>query len=368
MRTVLVTGSTGFIGKNVLTHLKQIPDLKILTYDKGDSVTSLHQKCGEVDTIIHLAGVNRPQMTQEFEEVNLGLTETLLEILKRLNRKPRILYSSSIQASCYNPYGQSKKKAEDRFIEFSRSSGAPLFIFRLPNVFGKWARENYNSVVATFCHNTANQIPLTITNPDTELELVYIDDVIHDFLDVLRQDELHDQYFYSVRQSFRITLGELARIILSFKEVRASLILPDFSDRLTECLYATYLSYLSPKDLAYPLETKTDSRGNLVELIKSPNLGQIFISKSNSGVIRGNHYHQTKIEKFCVLQGDALVQLRHVLKDEVLSYRLSGLSPMFLDIPPGYHHRIINLSEGELIVLFWSSEMFDPKHPDTYSE
>lgn len=367
MKKILVTGANGFIGKNLIEALNREKDVVVYSFTRADSSSLLQAYLHEVDVIYHLAGVNRPTNIDEFEQQNVGLLNEIVNYLMKHGRKTDIIFSSSTQALLDNPYGKSKKKAEDLLLHYSQTTGASVHIYRLTNVFGKWSKPNYNSVVATFCHNISRGMDITIADPSREIELVYIDDVIADFLEKLRNASDDNKPVYAdVTKKFNITVKKLAERIYEFDRIRKTLVLPDMQDELTKYLYSTYLSYLDQHDFAYGLEMKTDQRGCLVELIKSNHFGQIFISKSNKGVIRGNHYHHTKVEKFCVIQGKAVVRLRHYFEEHVLEYFVNGQEPTVIDIPPGYTHSIENLTDGEMIVLFWANEIFDPNRPDTY--
>lgn len=367
MKTVLVTGSKGFIGKNLLEAFSRRKDIETISFDIEDDSSALKSALGKADIVYHLAGVNRPENVEEFELGNTGLTRTIISLLRKMDKKPAIVMSSSTQAVLDNPYGISKKKAEDILIEFSNETGADVYIFRLTNVFGKWSRPNYNSVISTFCYNISHDLDITISDRSMELDLVYIDDVIAGFVKILNYSENTTRsIILDVKPSYLITLGDLADKIYQIRDIRKTLVVPDLSDNFMKCLYATYLSYLDKDNFSYPLDIKTDNRGSLFELIKSEHFGQIFVSKTHGGIIRGNHYHNTKIEKFCVIQGNALIKFRHILGDEVLSYPVSGEKPEVVDIPPGYTHSIENLSDSEMIVLFWADQIFDPEEPDTY--
>jgi UDP-2-acetamido-2,6-beta-L-arabino-hexul-4-ose reductase len=365
---VLVTGSGGFIGKNLLVALQQRDNMEVTTYEVTDDREDLDSLLREADYIVHLAGVNRPERPEEYEEVNAGLTRDIIASLDRLVRRPRIIFASSSQAALYNPYGRSKLNAEEALAGYARRTGAGVVIFRLPNVFGKWCRPDYNSVVATFCHRVTRGLEISISDPKNELDLVYIDDVVNAFLKALEEDLPGGvDRSATVSPTYRITLGELADRLYQFRDLRRTLKLPDFSDGLTRCLYATYLSHLETGDFAYRLERKTDDRGSLAELLKSPSGGQFFVSRTKPGVTRGHHYHNTKTEKFCVLEGEAIIRFRQILGSEVLTYPVKGEEFTVVDIPPGYTHSIENVGPGELIVLFWASELFDPGSPDTFS-
>lgn len=362
-KTIVITGANGFIGRNLRAALGRDKGVEVVGIGSGDGPDRLEAALGRADVVFHLAGVNRPKDVREFDTGNAGSTRTLVDILEKLGRAPRIVLSSSTQAALDNPYGQSKKAAEDILFDFGRRTGAMIHIFRLTNIFGKWSRPNYNSVVSTFCRNIAHDLPITISNPANVVDLVYIDDVVKAFMAVM--DESTSGYA-EAGPTHALTLGELAEKIHALRDIRKSLVIPDLSDDFTRKLHATYLSYLDTADFAYGLNMKTDNRGALAELIKSAQFGQMFVSRTHGGITRGNHYHDTKIEKLCVLQGEAVIRFRHVFSDEVIEYRVSGETWRVVDIPPGYTHHIENLSDQEMIVLFWANEMFDPARPDTF--
>ncbi|PKM49069.1 MAG: capsular biosynthesis protein [Firmicutes bacterium HGW-Firmicutes-7] len=369
MRTILVTGSAGFIGKNLIVRLQELDNVAIKPFDKEDNIETLKKYLQESDFIFHLAGVNRPKNVEEFKKGNVGLTKILIKLLEEMDKKIPIVLTSSIQAELDNPYGKSKKRAEDELIKYYNKNYTPIYIYRLPNVFGKWSRPNYNSVVSTFCYNISHNLDITISNPTQELELVYIDDVINEFVSLLNREEKDLQkHFYNIKRTFRVTLGELADKIYKIKEIKKTLIIPDLSDIFMKYLHATYLSYLEKDDFSYEMDLKEDSRGDFIELIKSESFGQVSISRSKKGVIRGNHYHNTKNEKFFVIQGKALIKLRNILNDIIISYYVSDKKIEIVDIPPGYTHSIENLTDGngEMILLIWANEIFNPKNPDTY--
>jgi UDP-2-acetamido-2,6-beta-L-arabino-hexul-4-ose reductase len=368
MKNVLVTGSKGFVGKNLLVELSRREDVKVLGFDVGDDAAVLGKYLREADIIYHLAGVNRPRHVEEFASGNTGLTQTVVSHLAEYGRKTVIVMSSSTQATLDNPYGVSKKAAEDSVFAYGRETGAPVYVYRFTNIFGKWSRPNYNSVVSTFCHNIAHGLDITISDPAREMELVYIDDIVAEFIRVLEGSIPPSNTWKTVTPTYRVTLGELADKTMQLRGIRDTLLIPDLSDEFTRKLHATYLSYLDKYDFSYPLDIKADNRGALAELIKSPHIGQIFVSKSHNGIIRGNHYHNTKIEKFCVLQGEAVIRFRHILDNEVIEYPVSGNKWEVVDIPPGYTHHIENLSSDEMIVLFWTNQIFNPDRPDTFCE
>ena len=364
---VLVTGSKGFVGKNLCAVLRQRKDIELYEYDVDNKPEDLDNALKKVDCIIHLAGVNRPKNTDEFETGNTGSIDEICAKLKTVGRSPKIVLSSSIQAELDNPYGVSKRKAEEVLEAFAAATGAECVVYRFKNLFGKWCRPNYNSVTATFCHNIANDLPIQISDPAYEIDLTHIDDVVNAFV---HEIEPRAPGFRSADPlpSYRITLGELAAKIRSFRDIRTSLVLPDFSSEFERALYGTYLTYLNEKEFEYGLDKKSDQRGSLAEFIKLPAMGQIFVSRTNPGVTRGDHYHHTKTEKFLVIEGEAIIRFRHIDGDEILEYPVNGEKYQVVDIPPGYTHSIENVGTGVLVTLFWASEMFDPEKPDTYFE
>lgn len=405
---VLVTGSRGFIGKNLIAWLVQETEIRVLEFDQEHTLSELAERLAVADLVYHLAGVNRPQSVEEFRTGNVELTAQICELLLRSGRAMPIVFSSSIQAELDNPYGISKRQAEEVLADYARRSGAAVAIFRLHNVFGKWCRPHYNSVVATFCHQIAHDLPITISDPGREVPLVHVDDVVQAFLEA--GEEIRGQksevekdrgnlhfsrlairdlplaagnaspsavVYCEARPIYTVTLGRLAELIRSFRASRETLVAPDFSDPFVYKLYGTYLSYLEPSDLVYDVSQRTDARGALAEFMKSPAFGQIFVSRTRPGVTRGNHFHHTKAEKFLVLEGEAVIRLRAIRSQKsedsghgpgVIEYRVSGRDFRVVDIPPGYTHSIENVGNGELVTLFWASEVFDSEKPDTYCE
>jgi UDP-2-acetamido-2,6-beta-L-arabino-hexul-4-ose reductase len=361
---VLVTGARGFIGRNLTAHLRPREGCAVTPFDVDNSPDDLRAGLEKADIVYHLAGVNRPPITGEFEIGNAGLTRDICQILCELGRTPVIVMSSSVQATLENPYGISKRHAEDALREFAAQSGARVRIYRLKNVFGKWCRPNYNSVVATFCHNIANDLPIRISDPSRELELVYVDDVVNAFLAEL---PIHPgTSTHRDIPSFHLALGDLAGRIQSFHDMRTNLLTPDFAVRFNQQLYATYLSYVPGEARRQQLEIKSDQRGGLAEFLKSQHFGQIFVSRTRPGITRGNHYHHTKTEKFFVVEGEGVIRMRHIESSELLEYKVNGEAFQVIDIPPGYTHSIENIGPGDMITLFWASEIFDPERPDTY--
>ena len=387
---ILVTGSNGFIGKNLIVWLQQQPQAQVMEFDQEHTQADLVKLIAKADLIYHLAGVNRPQTVEEFKAGNVDLTAQMCDLLLQTGRATPIVLSSSIQAETDNPYGVSKRQAEQVLADYAARSGAPVAIFRLSNVFGKWCRPNYNSVVATFCHNIARDLPISISDPSREVPLVHVDDVVQAFLEVgeevrgqAQRAAGHSQPFIIHHSSFTVppslsyheaqpvytvTLGRLAELIRSFRASRQTLLAPDFGDPFTHKLYGTFLSYLEPDDFAYDLTQRTDPRGSLAEFIKAPGFGQIFVSRTKPGITRGNHFHHTKTEKFLVLEGKAIIRFRHIQSQEVIEYAVRGEDYRVLDIPTGYTHSIENVGQGELVTLFWASEVFDPGRPDTIWE
>lgn len=366
---ILVTGSKGFVGRNLCSVLRTMSNITVLQFDCDNTPAELEIMLDEAEVIFHLAGVNRPKNEEEFNAGNAGLTEEICTILLRLNRAPKIVLASSIQAELDNPYGSSKLQAEQSLQAFAETTGARTVVYRFKNLFGKWCRPNYNSVTATFCHNIAHGLPVTISDPAHSIELTYIDDVVAALVGEIpfAEEELDTGFAFGADlTSYPITLGELAEMITSFRESRQTLILPGFYSLFVRALYATYLSYLEGEDFAYPLQIRTDERGSLAEMMKSNFFGQIFVSRSKPGITRGNHYHHTKTEKFMVVEGDAVIRFRQINGTEVIEHRVSGKEFRVVDIPPGYTHHITNVGEGELVTLFWASEIFNPEKTDTY--
>jgi UDP-2-acetamido-2,6-beta-L-arabino-hexul-4-ose reductase len=367
MKTILVTGANGFVGRNLITRLQVDKENRVLSFDIDNSEQELRTLLDQAEFVFHLAGVNRPKNEEEFQTGNVDLTAELVDILQKAGKSTPVLITSSIQAAQDNPYGRSKKMAEDKVFVYARQTGAEVFVYRLPNLFGKWSRPNYNSVVSTFCYNISHNLPIQINNPSYLLPLAYIDDVVDEFIGALAGKAHRDEAgFCFVPRTFQITLQELADRIYSFRASRDTAILPDMSDLLTKFLYTTYLSYLDPNGFSYFADMKTDQRGWLFELIKSPHIGQIFVSQTKPGVTRGGHYHHTKVEKFVVVQGEAVIRFRKIDGNEILSYPVSDAKIEIVDIPPGYTHDITNVGSADVITLFWASEIFDPEKPDTY--
>ncbi|UOG59305.1 UDP-2-acetamido-2,6-beta-L-arabino-hexul-4-ose reductase [Leptospira noguchii] len=361
---ILITGANGFIGKNLILQLKERKEFKIFSYIKESTKEELSQFISEVDFIFHLAGVNRPKEILEFKKVNTDLTESICSLLKEKNKKTPILFSSSIQATLNNEYGKSKLEAEDFLKRLQSENGNPVFIFRLPNVFGKWCRPNYNSVIATFCHNIARDLPVKINDPDTNIVLAYIDDVVDKFISIIKNPS---QNFDQNLITYKITLGELYKILQSFKQSRKDLIIPNVGTGLIRALYATFTSYLNTNSFSYSIPQYKDQRGVFVEMLKTQDAGQFSFFTAHPGVTRGEHYHHSKIEKFLVITGKAKFRFRHILTNEYFETFTEGDSPQVVESIPGWTHDITNVGQEKMVVMLWASEIFDKSKPDTYS-
>jgi len=363
---VLVTGANGFMGKNLLVRLKREKDFEILTFDVDNKEEDLFEYLKKADRVVHLAGINRPLTPEEYMQGNFGLTSRLAEFLEQQNKQIPIIFSSSIQAELENEYGKSKRAAEDRLRLYAEKTGASVSIFRFANVFGKWCRPNYNSAVATFCHNIAHELSITINDPNASLKLIYIDDVVDAIVKALEQP--HEGFaFVDAGLVYETTVGKVAEQIRMLHDYRRKEFIPDFSDAFLKKLNTTYLSYVDTDKLALEPEIKSDNRGWLFELMKSPHAGQIFVSTTRPGYIRGNHYHDTKVEKFCLVKGKARITLRRVDAEEKIVYDVDDARIRVVDIPPGYTHSIENTGSEDCIVLFWANEVFDSSRPDTYA-
>jgi UDP-2-acetamido-2,6-beta-L-arabino-hexul-4-ose reductase len=365
-KTVLVTGSEGFIGKNLIAELKNRKYSNILKYDIDTDPSLLNTYCKEADFVFHLAGVNRPKEQSEFMKGNYGFTSTLLDTLKKFNKTCPVIISSSIQAALDNPYGKSKKAGEDLIFAYGKEMGVKVLIYRFPNVFGKWCRPNYNSAVATFCYNIANDLPITVNDRSAIMNLVYIDDVAEELINALNGKENSVGEYCAVSVVYTITLGEIVDSIYSFKRSREELSIPDMSDELIKKLYSTYLSYLQKDKFSYSLKMSVDDRGSFTEFIRTPERGQVSVNVSKPGITKGNHWHHTKNEKFLVVNGEGLIRFRKIDEDEITEYKVSGEKLQVVDIPTGYTHSIVNVGESDLVTVMWVNECFDPDKPDTY--
>ena len=384
---ILVTGANGFVGKNLTARLETLRDGRdrtrpslqigeIYRCTRETSPEALADCCKKADLVVHLAGVNRPKDPEEFAAGNTDFTRTLLEMLRKSGNRCPVLLASSIQASLTgrfagSPYGQSKRAAEELLLAYSQETGADGLIYRLPNLFGKWCRPNYNSVVATFCHNISRELPITVSDPAVELELVYIDDLIDEILDAMEGHPHRSEGAYCrVPVSHRVTLGEIVRLLHSFHDQPRTLLLPEIPEGSFEKkLYSTYLSYLPPEKIAFPLKMNVDERGSFTELLKTASCGQVSVNISKPGITKGQHWHNSKWEFFMVVAGHGLIQERRIGSDEKIEFEVSGNQIQAVHMLPGYTHNIINLSETEsLVTVMWANELFDPGRPDTYFE
>ena len=367
---ILVTGSGGFIGRNLTVRLAALGYTNLLCFDMDAKPEALAEYAEKAVFVFHLAGINRPEKTQEFYEGNAGLTEKLLSLLKEKDNKAPVLLSSSAQAGNGTDYAKSKEEAETAVFEHGKFNKGLVFVYRLPGVFGKWCRPNYNSVVATFCHNIARGEEIEVRDPSYTLPLCYIDDVVDSFISVLEGGAPPAPLglFFGMRPVYRVTLGQLAEQVLAFRQNRESLQTPDLSDEFTRKLYATYLSYLPREAFSVPLDPKTDDRGSFTEFLRTPDRGQISVNVAKPGITKGNHWHDTKNEVFFVVSGQAVIRFRKLGETEVFEYHVNEAEPKPVSIPPGYTHNIENVGKGNLVTLMWASEPFNPDKPDTYFE
>lgn len=363
---ILVTGAKGFIGKNLIAELRNRKYDNIFEYDRDTDHSLLDEYCKEASFVFHLAGVNRPKEKSEFMEGNFGFTSDMLDSLKKYKNTCPVMISSSIQADLDNPYGQSKKAGEDLLFDYSRETGTKVLVYRFPNVFGKWCRPNYNSAVATFCHKIAHDLPIQVNDPSVMMNLVYIDDVVNELINALESKENMGDSFCEVPVVHKITLGEIVDLIFSFKKSREDRSVPNMSDEFAKKLYSTYLSYLPEDQFSYDLKMNVDQRGSFTEFIRTPDRGQVSVNISKPGIIKGNHWHHTKNEKFLVVSGKGVIRFRKIDSDEVLEYFVCGDKMEVVDIPTGYTHNIENLGDTDMVTIMWANESFDPEKPDTY--
>lgn len=361
---VLVTGAYGFIGKNLSVTLQRRTDLEVIKFTREYDVADLPGLVAQVDFIFHLAGVNRPKEEKEFFEGNADLTQLICDAIRASGRKIPVILSSSIQAERMNPYGRSKLQAEMHLLNLYMETENPVYIYRLPNVFGKWCKPNYNSVVATFCHNISHDLPIQINDPSAPLSLVHIGDVVTSFvrvMDELPKDALH----IDVEPVYHTTVGELADQLHQFKKGRETLVTEPVGDGFMRVLYATYISYISPDQFNYPLKKHEDPRGVFVEMLKTKDSGQFSFFTAHPGITRGGHYHHVKTEKFLVIKGKARFGFRHIVTDEVREIFTSGDKPEIVETVPGWSHDITNVGDDEMVVMLWANENFNPEKPDT---
>lgn len=377
---ILVTGAKGFVGKNLCEALKNIRDGKdktrkvtidnVYEYDIDTDDSCLNDFCKNADFVFHLAGVNRPQKEEEFMEGNFGFTSLLLNTLKEQKNKAPVMISSSIQASLDNPYGRSKKAGEDLIFQYGKENDVKVLVYRFPNLFGKWCRPNYNSVIATFCHNIANDLPITVNDEKIELTLCYIDDIVDELLRALENSATKDGDFYKVPTEHKVTLGKISDLLYKFAKQPETLIMPEIPDGSFEKkLYSTYLSYLPKEKISFPLKMNVDERGSFTELIKSEKCGQVSVNISKPGITKGQHWHNTKWEFFIVVSGHGMIQLRKIGDEKIIEFEVFGDKPQAIHMLPGYTHNIINLSKTcDLVTVMWANEQFDPQKPDTFYE
>lgn len=361
---VFITGSNGFIGRNLSTRLRELGKYEIIDFGREQSLSDLRERVRRADAVVHLAGVNRPTDVREFTEGNADLTARLCEFIGEVGRKIPLVVSSSIQADLANPYGESKRAAELAAEQLAKRTDNPVAIYRLPNVFGKWCRPNYNSVVATFCHNIANDLPVQVNDPAVRLNLVHVDDVVAEFIAMIGKMRPGLQYG-RVEPVHSLSLGELAVQIKAFKNCRESLVTERVGTGLVRALYATYVSYLPPAKFCYDLPMYRDERGMFVEILKTLDSGQFSFFTAHPGITRGGHYHHTKTEKFLVLKGSARFGFRHIGTDERYEVFTSGEKPQVVETVPGWTHDITNVGKDEMIVMLWANEVFDRERPDT---
>lgn len=363
---VLITGANGFVGQNLIVHLSERSDVQVQRFTRHDALEQLPALVGQADFVFHLAGVNRPKDTQEFQSGNADLTRVLCDAIIASGRQVPVLYTSSSQAGLDNPYGNSKRAAEQALIDLNRLHGVAVHLFRLPNVFGKWARPNYNSAVATFCHNIARDVPISINDRNSPINLVYIDDVVSHFIAVM-EGKLAGHPFVDVEPQYATTVGELADQLHAFRDSRQTMITESVGTGLVRALYSTYLSYLPPERFTYDVARHGDPRGVFVEMLKTRDCGQFSYFTAHPGITRGGHYHHSKTEKFLVIKGKACFRFRHIVTGEFYELFTEGEQARIVETVPGWTHNITNVGDEEMIVMLWANEIFDREHPDTYA-
>ena len=378
---ILVTGAKGFVGKNLVAQLNNIKDGKarcygdlkidaVYEYDIDSTIEELDAFCKDCDFVFNLAGVNRPQNQEEFMQGNFGFASTLLDTLKKHGNKCPVMISSSTQAALDNPYGESKRAGEQLMFSYAEETGAKVLVYRFPNLFGKWCRPNYNSAVATFCNNIANDLPIQVNDPKVVLNLVYIDDLVDEMIAALKGKENRKEEFCEVPIAHSVSLGEIVDLLYEFKDQSQTLVVPEIpNNSFAKKLYSTFLSYFPKEKVAFPLKMNIDDRGSFTELLKSKNVGQVSINISKPGITKGQHWHNSKWEFFIVVAGHGLIQERKIGTDEVIEFEVSGDKIEAVHMLPGYTHNIINLSQTEnLVTVMWANESFDPNKPDTFFE
>lgn len=363
---ILVTGAKGFIGKNLIVELRNLKFTNIFEYDIDTEESLLDTYCSQADFVYHLAGVNRPKEASEFMASNFGFTSLLLDTLKKYKNTCPIMISSTIQAELDNPYGKSKKAGEVLLNDYSKETGAKTCIYRFPNVFGKWCRPNYNSVVATFCFNITHDLPIKINDPSVMMNLVYIDDVVNELIRALKGCQNSVDEYCEIPVVHTISLGDMVELIYSFKKSRQELNILNMEDNFTKKLYSTYLSYLPTDKFSYPLKMNIDQRGSFTEFIRTADRGQVSVNISKPGIIKGNHWHHTKSEKFLVVSGQGAIRFRKIDTEEIIVYYVSGEKMEVVDIPIGYTHNIENLGNTDMVTIMWVNEVYNPDRPDTF--
>lgn len=363
---ILVTGANGFVGRNLVETLRFEQNTEVYQYDLDSSIEDLNFYTSQCDFVLHLAGVNRPKSNEEFMKGNFGFTNTLLDLLKKHKNYCPIMISSSIQAAFDNPYGLSKKAGEDLIFEYGRDTGAKVLVYRFPNVFGKWCRPNYNSVIATFSHNIACGLPILVNDPEVVMSLIYIDDLVSELLRAINGNENRRGDFCYVEPVYSGKLGDIADLLFSFKESRFSLTVPKMDNEFVRKLYSNYLSYLPENQFLYDLKMNIDHRGSFTEFLKSSDRGQVSVNISKPGIVKGNHWHHSKNEKFLVVSGRGVIRFRKIDEDNIIEYFVSGEKLQVVDIPPGYTHNIENLGNTDMVTIMWANEKYDPERPDTF--
>jgi len=368
---ILVTGAKGFVGKNFVAQLRNLGYNEIFEFDIDTEARLLDDYCKECEFVFHIAGVNRPKNESEFMDGNYGFTNSLLDSLKKHKNNCPIMISSSSQAVLDNPYGKSKKAGEELVKAFGEDTGSKVLIYRFPNIFGKWCKPHYNSAVATFCNNIANGLPITINDRNANINLVYIDDVVYELIHAIKGNENRVGDFCEVKPTYNVKLGEIVDALYSFKESRNILSVPDMSCDFEKKLYSTYLSYIPKTSFNYPLKMNIDNRGSFTEFIKTSDRGQVSVNITKPGITKGNHWHNSKNEKFLVVSGKGVIRFRNMdpgaeRETEIIEYFVSGEKHEVLDIPTGYTHNIENIGDTDLVTIMWANETFDPNNPDTY--
>jgi UDP-2-acetamido-2,6-beta-L-arabino-hexul-4-ose reductase len=363
---ILVTGAKGFIGKNLIAELQNRDYSEIFEYDQDTDPYLLDVYCKEADFVFHLAGVNRSKELSDFMKGNFGFTSDLLGLLKKHNNNCPVMISSSIQAELDNPYGKSKKEGENLIFSYSKETKAKVLVYRFPNVFGKWSRPNYNSVIATFCYNISHDLPIKVNDPNVIMTLVYIDDVVNELINALEDNENKIGLYCEVPVTHTVSLGKIVDHLYSFKKSREEWSVPNMADTFTKKLYSTYLTYLPINKFSYELKMNIDHRGSFTEFIKTSDRGQVSVNILKPGITKGNHWHHSKCEKFLVVSGTGVIRFRKVDSEKVIEYFVNGDKLEVVDIPAGYTHNIENLGNNDLVTIMWVNEVFDPENPDTY--